>query len=147
MRIFPATQCLNLPVPLPKKKYLIGAVFDYYCDSGEEEHIFFKIEDPKITFEDFSCTIFLDEDFNNYDECHTWITQGNPFLNDGNYVDPKIDGYLLVFNNTLKKIKKKFWFKGMFLTSIGSISYNNFGTEEITLDLSIAYTSFSPAST
>jgi len=31
-----------------KKSYLIGAVFDYYCDSGEEEHVFFKIEECRL---------------------------------------------------------------------------------------------------
>ena len=102
-----------------------------------------KVENGQLTYGSLTLSLFIDESFDTYIECYNWIIGTSP-LSEAGYVDPKTNATLLVLNNSLTKPVMQFMFEDAILTSISSLSYNNYGDEELLLDLDIAYTKFYP---
>lgn len=109
----------------------------------ETEHQPYTIKNPgtNITYGDLSVTVFLDEDFQVYKELYNWLYNSLPTEEFNN---PKTDATIMIFSNSMTKIITKFRFKGIFLTGLPNLSYDNFGTTPLTMGLTLPYDDFIP---
>jgi len=116
---------------------------DITLSTESTKHQPYDIKHPgnNITYGDLSLTVFLDENFQVYKELYNWLYLGLP---GEDHVDPKSNGMVLIFNNSLKSVIAKFNFAGLFLPSIPSLSYDNYGADPLELSLTLQYDSMTP---
>jgi hypothetical protein len=90
----------------------------------------------KLTFsQDFSTTVFIDEDYKIYDKLYNWI------INEG---QKEYIGYLLIYNNQRTKIVKRFKLLNIKLEVLGGIEYDNYSTTEVVVDIILKLDWFEP---
>ena len=97
----------------------------------------------KMEFGAFEAEVFIDEQFTVYDSLYNWIFNGTPWVGE-DFVDPEIQAELWMLDNSLNSILKRFSFSGLFPTTIGSIKYDMFSSEEVFLSIPFGYSSFKP---
>ena len=100
-----------------------------------------KIEGNTLTYDNLDVSVFIDENFEVYQEIYNGFTQ---IIASEDSERPQANGNILIFNNQLTEIVLSVAFQDLFLLNLPSISYDNFSTTPIAVDLSMAYNKFTP---
>lgn len=95
-----------------------------------------------IGYNEFSCSVFLDENFITYKTMHEWMMNYVPDTFDDDYQSVAA---LLVFNNNRTEIVAKFTFEGFMLKNLSDFEFiNSPKIEDLILELGFTYDKITP---
>jgi hypothetical protein len=95
-----------------------------------------NVEGNRLTYGDFTSQVMVDEDFKTYDDLYNWVVN----TNEGD----EITAYLLILNNQRTAVVKRFLFENVLLTSLGALNFNNYGSENLAVDITLSIDRFLP---